>query len=288
MKERLTIALQKSGRLSNESQNVLKKSGVKFQTRDGKLLIKSNSFPIDILFVRDDDIPNLVNNGDADLEIIGQNELLEKTLSNNLNQINTLLNLGFSKCRLSFAIPEGMNFESLKDMKIATSYPNIVKNYLNKNSIDAYVSDIQGSVELMPHIGICDCICDLVSSGATLEANNLRELETIMNSEAVLISNTNIKTSKQQLANTLANRIKGVINARESKYVMLNAPLNNVDVICKLLPGSESPTIIPLENKDKVAIHSLCQEPVFWETMEKLKANGASSILVLPVEKVLS
>ena len=288
MKERLTIALQKSGRLSNESQNVLKKSGVKFQTRDGKLLIKSNSFPIDILFVRDDDIPNLVNNGDADLAIIGQNELLEKTLSNNLNQINTLLNLGFSKCRLSFAIAEGMNFESLKDMKIATSYPNIVKNYLNKNSINAYVSDIQGSVELMPHIGICDCICDLVSSGATLEANNLRELETIMNSEAVLISNTNIKTSKQQLANTLANRIKGVINARESKYVMLNAPLNNVDVICKLLPGSESPTIIPLENKDKVAIHSLCQEPVFWETMEKLKANGASSILVLPVEKVLS
>jgi ATP phosphoribosyltransferase len=199
-----------------------------------------------------------------------------------------LLNLGFSKCRLSFAIPEGMNFKTLKDMKIATSYPNIVQNYLNKNSINAYVSDIQGSVELMPHIGICDCICDLVSSGATLEANNLRELETIMNSEAVLIANKNIKTSKQQLADTLANRIKGVINARESKYVMLNAPLDNVDVICKLLPGSESPTIIPLENKDKVAIHSLCQEPVFWETMEKLKENGASSILVLPVEKVLS
>ena len=231
MKERLTIALQKSGRLSNESQNVLKKSGVKFQTRDGKLLIKSNSFPIDILFVRDDDIPNLVNNGDADLAIIGQNELLEKTLSNNLNQINTLLNLGFSKCRLSFAIPEGMNFESLKDMKIATSYPNIVKNYLNKNSINAYVSDIQGSVELMPHIGICDCICDLVSSGATLEANNLRELETIMNSEAVLISNTNIKTSKQQLANTLANRIKGII-------VGDSEPGNNLQITSTLLRGA--------------------------------------------------
>ncbi|MDC0367686.1 ATP phosphoribosyltransferase [Gammaproteobacteria bacterium] len=288
MKDRLTIALQKSGRLSNESQEVLKKSGVKFQTRDSKLLIKSNSFPVDILFVRDDDIPNLVNNGDADLAIIGQNELLEKTLSKNLNQINTLLKLGFSKCRLSFAIPEGVNFESLKDMKIATSYPNIVQNYLNKNFINANVSDIHGSVELMPHIGICDCICDLVSSGATLEANNLKELDTIMHSEAVLISNNNIKKSKLKLADTLTNRIKGVINARESKYVMLNAPLGNVDKICKLLPGSESPTIIPLENKDKVAIHSLCQEPVFWGTMEELKANGASSILVLPVEKVLS
>ncbi|MDA9842257.1 ATP phosphoribosyltransferase [Gammaproteobacteria bacterium] len=288
MKDRLTIALQKSGRLSTESQKVLTKSGVKFQTRDNKLLIKSNTFPIDILFVRDDDIPNLVDNGDADLAIIGENELIEKTLSKKLLKISTLLKLGFSRCRLSFAIPDTNKFESLENKKIATSYPNIVQNYLNDNSINASVTDIHGSVELMPHIGISDCICDLVSSGATLEANNLKEIITIMDSEAVLISNKNISPAKEKLAKKLTNRIKGVINARESKYVMLNSELKNVDAICKLLPGSESPTIIPLENKNKVAIHSLCQEPVFWETMEELKDNGASSILVLPVEKVLS
>ena len=288
MKNRLTIALQKSGRLSMESQKILKKSGVKFQARENKLLIKSNSFPIDILFVRDDDIPSLVNNGDADLAIIGENELLEKSLSKNLKNIETLMKLGFSKCRLSFAIPDNNTFKDLNNNKIATSYPNIVKDYLDKKSINASVVDIHGSVELTPHIGISDCICDLVSSGATLEANNLKEIETILYSEAVLVKNIYLENEKLETANKLINRIKGVINARESKYVMLNAETKNIKSICRLLPGSESPTIIPLENSNMVAIHSLCQEPVFWETMEELKKNGASSILVLPIEKVLS
>ena len=288
MNNRLTIAMQKNGRLSDESQKILKKSGVKFRSRDGKLLIRSNSFPIDILFVRDDDIPSLVNNGDADLAIIGENELLEKTISKNLLNIKKILKLGFSKCRLSFAIPENEDYIDLNNKKVATSYPNIVNNYFKENSINASVVDIHGSVELTPHIGISDCICDLVSSGATLEANNLKEVVTILESEAVLIQNSDLDSNKLDLANKLINRIKGVINARESKYVMLNADVNNVKNICSLLPGSESPTIIPLEDENKVAIHSLCQEPVFWETMEELKINGASSILVMPIEKVLN
>jgi ATP phosphoribosyltransferase len=288
MINRLTIAMQKNGRLSDESQKILKKSGVKFRSRDGKLLIRSNSFPIDILFVRDDDIPSLVNNGDADLAIIGENELLEKTISKNLLNIKKILKLGFSKCRLSFAIPENEDYIDLNNKKVATSYPNIVDNYFKENSINASVVDIHGSVELTPHIGISDCICDLVSSGATLEANNLKEVVTILKSEAVLIQNSDLDSNKLDLANKLINRIKGVINARESKYVMLNADVNNVKNICSLLPGSESPTIIPLEDENKVAIHALCQEPVFWETMEELKVNGASSILVMPIEKVLN
>jgi ATP phosphoribosyltransferase len=288
MINRLTIAMQKNGRLSDESQKILQKSGVKFRSRDGKLLIRSNSFPIDILFVRDDDIPSLVNNGDADLAIIGENELLEKTISKNLLNIKKILKLGFSKCRLSFAIPENEDYIDLNNKKVATSYPNIVDNYFKENSINASVVDIHGSVELTPHIGISDCICDLVSSGATLEANNLKEVVTILESEAVLIQNSDLDSNKLDLANKLINRINGVINARESKYVMLNADVNNVKNICSLLPGSESPTIIPLEDENKVAIHALCQEPVFWETMEELKVNGASSILVMPIEKVLN
>ena len=288
MNNRLTIAMQKNGRLSDESQKILQKSGVKFRSRDGKLLIRSNSFPIDILFVRDDDIPSLVNNGDADLAIIGENELLEKTISKNLLNIKKILKLGFSKCRLSFAIPENEDYIDLNNKKVATSYPNIVDNYFKENSINASVVDIHGSVELTPHIGISDCICDLVSSGATLEANNLKEVVTILKSEAVLIQNSDLDSNKLDLANKLINRINGVINARESKYVMLNADVNNVKNICSLLPGSESPTIIPLEDENKVAIHALCQEPVFWETMEELKVNGASSILVMPIEKVLN
>ena len=288
MNNRLTIAMQKNGRLSDESQKILQKSGVKFRSRDGKLLIRSNSFPIDILFVRDDDIPSLVNNGDADLAIIGENELLEKTISKNLLNIKKILKLGFSKCRLSFAIPENEDYIDLNNKKVATSYPNIVNNYFKENSINASVVDIHGSVELTPHIGISDCICDLVSSGATLEANNLKEVVTILESEAVLIQNSDLDSNKLDLANKLINRINGVINARESKYVMLNADVNNVKNICSLLPGSESPTIIPLEDENKVAIHALCQEPVFWETMEELKVNRASSILVMPIEKVLN
>ena len=270
MKNRLTIAIQKSGRLSDQSKDLIRKSGINFSTKGDKLLAKSNNLPIDILFVRDDDIPSLVSNGDADLAIVGENVLVEKTLYKKNNTFK-VLDLGFSKCRLSIAAPNNKKNMRLANKKIATSYPNILKKYLDDNNIKASVTNIHGSVELTPYIGMSDCICDLVSSGATLEANNLNEIKVIMESQAVLIKSKKLSKNKVLIADKVINRMQGVINAIESKYVMLNSETKNVKDICKLLPGSESPTIIPLEDNNKVAIHALCQEPIFWETMEKLK-----------------
>ena len=287
MKNRLTIAIQKKGRLSDQSVNLIKKSGINFSSKGDNLLAKSNNLPIDILFVRSDDIPSLVSNGDADLAIVGENVLIEKSLFKKTN-IKKLINLGFSKCRLSLAIPKNIKTKNIQNKKIATSYPNTVKKYLKDNDITASIVNINGSVELTPYIGMSDMICDLVSSGATLEANNLEEIEVILQSEAVLIKNNNLTGIKDKIAQKVINRMQGVVNATESKYVMLNADTSNLKDICKLLPGSESPTIIPLEDNNKVAIHALCQEPIFWETMEKLKSKGASSILVMPVEKILN
>ena len=287
MKNRLTIAIQKKGRLSDQSVNLIKKSGINFSSKSDNLLAKSNNLPIDILFVRSDDIPSLVSNGDADLAIVGENVLIEKSLFKKTN-IKKLINLGFSKCRLSLAIPKNIKTKNIQNKKIATSYPNTVKKYLKDNDITASIVNINGSVELTPYIGMSDMICDLVSSGATLEANNLEEIEVILQSEAVLIKNNNLTGIKDKIAQKVTNRMQGVVNATESKYVMLNADTSNVKDICKLLPGSESPTVIPLEDDNKVAIHALCQEPIFWETMEKLKLKGASSILVMPVEKILN
>lgn len=287
MKNRLTIAIQKKGRLSDQSVNLIKKSGINFSSKGDNLLAKSNNLPIDILFVRSDDIPSLVSNGDADLAIVGENVLIEKSLFKKTN-IKKLINLGFSKCRLSLAVPKNIKTKNIQNKKIATSYPNTIKKYLKDNNITASIVNINGSVELTPYIGMSDMICDLVSSGATLEANNLEEIEVILQSEAVLIKNNNLTGIKDKIAQKVINRMQGVVNATESKYVMLNADTSNVKDICKLLPGSESPTVIPLEDNNKVAIHALCQEPIFWETMEKLKSKGASSILVMPVEKILN
>ena len=287
MKNRLTIAIQKKGRLFDQSTDLIRKSGINFSTKGDNLLAKSNNLPIDILFVRSDDIPSLVSNGDADLAIVGENVLIEKSLFKR-TFIEKIINLGFSKCRLSFAAPKNNKIKTYNNMKIATSYPNTVKKYLKDNKINASVINIHGSVELTPYIGMSDIICDLVSSGATLETNNLKEIEVILESQAVLIKNKNLSKDKEKIANKVISRMQGVVNAIESKYVMLNSDASKVKEICKLLPGSESPTIIPLEDSKKVAIHALCQEPIFWETMEKLKANGASSILVMPVEKILN
>ena len=287
MKKRLTIAIQKKGRLFDQSSDLIRKSGINFSTKGDILLAKSNNLPIDILFVRSDDIPSLVSNGDSDLAIVGENVLIEKSLFKR-TFIEKIINLGFSKCRLSFAAPKNNKIKTYNNMKIATSYPNTVKKYLKDNKINASVINIHGSVELTPYIGMSDIICDLVSSGATLETNNLKEIEVILESQAVLIKNKNLSKDKEKIANKVISRMQGVVNAIESKYVMLNSDASKVKEICKLLPGSESPTIIPLEDSKKVAIHALCQEPIFWETMEKLKANGASSILVMPVEKILN
>ena len=288
MIKKITIAIQRKGRLFDSSKDLLIKSGINFSTSGDKLLARSSNMNIDILLVRDDDIPSLVSKGVADLGIVGQNVLAEQVASNKKITAKSVLNLGFSKCRLAFAKPVNSKLRSLKNKIIATSYPGLVKEFLKAKNISAEVIKINGSVELTPYIGIADCICDLVSSGATLEANNLTEFKTLLNSEAVLIASSSYVKIKDKSILDLIKRFEGVINAAESKYVMLNAETKSIDKICKLLPGADSPTIIPLQQENKVAIHALCSEPVFWETMEKLKSNGASSILVMPVEKILN
>ena len=288
MIKKITIAIQRKGRLFDSSKDLLIKSGINFSTSGDKLLARSSNMNIDILLVRDDDIPSLVSKGVADLGIVGQNVLAEQVASNKKITAKSVLNLGFSKCRLAFAKPVNSKLRSLKNKIIATSYPGLVKKFLKAKNINAEVIKINGSVELTPYIGIADCICDLVSSGATLEANNLIEFKTLMDSEAVLIASSSYVKIKDKSILDLIKRFEGVINAAESKYVMLNAETKSIDKICKLLPGADSPTIIPLQQENKVAIHALCSEPVFWETMEKLKSNGASSILVMPVEKILN
>ena len=288
MIKKITIAIQRKGRLFDSSKDLLIKSGINFSTSGDKLLARSSNMNIDILLVRDDDIPSLVSKGVADLGIVGQNVLAEQVASNKKITAKSVLNLGFSKCRLAFAKPVNSKLRSLKNKIIATSYPGLVKKFLKAKNISAEVIKINGSVELTPYIGIADCICDLVSSGATLEANNLTEFKTLLNSEAVLIASSSYVKIKDKNILDLIKRFEGVINAAESKYVMLNAETKSIDKICKLLPGADSPTIIPLQQENKVAIHALCSEPVFWETMEKLKSNGASSILVMPVEKILN
>ena len=288
MINKITIAIQRKGRLFDSSKDLLIKSGINFSTSGDKLLARSSNMNIDILLVRDDDIPSLVSKGVADLGIVGQNVLAEQVASNKKITAKSVLNLGFSKCRLAFAKPVNSKLRSLKNKIIATSYPGLVKKFLKAKNISAEVIKINGSVELTPYIGIADCICDLVSSGATLEANNLTEFKTLLNSEAVLITSSSYVKIKDKSILDLIKRFEGVINAAESKYVMLNAETKSIDKICNLLPGADTPTIIPLQQENKVAIHALCSEPVFWETMEKLKSNGASSILVMPVEKILN
>ena len=283
--KKITIAIQSKGRLYEESKKLLSNSGISFRIIENRLLTRASNVNVDILQVRDDDIPSLVSNKVADLGIVGKNLLDEQLAGDKSLSVKEIINLGFSKCKLCFAKPKDSTTESLNNKIIASSYPNLVNQYLKQNKIKADVIKINGYVELTPYIGIADYICDLVSSGATLEANNLEATETLMESEAVLISSNDVDDTNFF---DLVNRFKGVINAKDSKYVMLNCDESNIKKICSLLPGSESPTIIPLEQKKKFAVHALCKEPVFWETMEELKENGASSVLVLPVEKILN
>ena len=285
---RIKIALQSKGRLASQSKDLLAKAGFKFRERNNALIIRSSNYPLDLLLVRDDDIPNLVDQNIADLGIIGENVLVEQKLSKNLTDVQIIKKLGFSKCRLSIAVRKDQDINSLGNKKIATSYPAILKEYLINNQIKAEIINIHGSVELTPFIGIADVIFDLVSTGATLESNNLKEFKTILNSEAILIGNAKSNNHNQQIINRLVSRITSVIEADESKYVMFNALAKDTDKLIELLPGVESPTVIPLADKSKVAIHAVCKEEVFWETIETLKENGASSLLVLPIEKWVS
>ena len=286
MTDRVRIAVQKNGRLSDESTKLLKKCGISFNKSSDKLFLRSSNMMVDILMVRDDDIPKLVHQNIADLGIVGENVLKEKLLADKTLNIERETKLGFSKCRLAFAKPKDLIDADLNNKNIATSYPAIVEDYLSKNSINAEIVEIHGSVELTPFVGISDMICDLVSTGITLESNNLEECYTVLESQALLIKSSKIEVSKSALIKKIVSRINSVIEASDSKYIMFNADSKDIESLVDLLPAAESPTVIPLANKNKVAIHSVCKEEIFWETIEALKFQGASSILVLPIEKL--
>ncbi|MBI2721736.1 MAG: ATP phosphoribosyltransferase [Bacteroidetes bacterium] len=282
---KLRIAIQKSGRLSEESLKLLKDCGIDINNSLNKLKAEANNFPLEIFFLRDDDIPQYVEDGVADIGIVGENVLLEKN-----KQVKTVNKLGFGKCRLSLALPKDKKYKSIKDingLRIATSYSNILSSYLKKQKINAEIHEISGSVEIAPGIGLADAICDLVSSGSTLLTNGLKEVEVILKSEAVLISHKNLGKQKNEILDKLLFRIQSLKSARHNKYILLNAPDNKLDAICKILPGMKSPTILPLATKGWSSVHSVLQEDQFWEIIEKLKANGAQGILVVPIEKMI-
>ncbi len=293
---RLRIAVQKSGRLNEGSMRLLKAIGVKLSIRDRLLVAHSTNLPIDLLRVRDDDIPGLVMDGVVDLGFIGENELEEKMLerqaSNKPSEFSVLKKLDFGGCRLSLAVPNEMQYDdvySLNGKKVATTYPYLLERYFAEKKVDAQAVMLTGSVEVAPRAGVADAICDLVSTGATLEANGLIEKDEIFKSKAVLIQRTGeLPTEKQSLIDTLLPRMAGVMQAKESKYIMLHAPVSQLEQVKQLLPGTENPTVLPLAgNEDTVAVHVVSSENLFWETMEQLKAIGCRSILVMPIEKMM-
>jgi ATP phosphoribosyltransferase len=294
---RLKLAVQKSGRLTDPSLDMLGRCGLKLSRGKDQLMGFGENMPLDVLFVRDDDIPDLVQEDVCDLGLVGLNVLEEKRLelrergqAARFQQIRTL---DFGRCRLSLAVPEGASFEgpsSIRGKRIATTYPFLLQKYLRERDLTADIVTLSGAVEIAPRLGRADLICDLVSTGSTLQANHLREVETVMESHAVIIRTPlALPPAKDEWVERLMMRIDGVQQVKESKYIMLHAPRSALAEIRRLLPGSESPTIIPLEGfPDKVAIHAVCRENVFWETLESLKKAGASALLVLPVEKMLA
>jgi len=294
--KRLTIAMQKSGRLSDDTQALLKRCGLKLNLQDRRLLAHVANMPIDIMRVRSSDIPGLVMDGVCDIGIVGDNTLEEaalerKLLGSNCEYIRTK-GLNFGGCRLSLAMPEEFNYqgiESLNGLRFATTYPQLLKRYAQENNIDIDFCLLKGSVEVAPRVGLADGICDLVSTGATLEANGLKEVEVIYRSTAALIQNpAPLSGEKQEIFDTLLQRMQGVMKAKESKYIMLHAPKDKIDQVSELMPGKETPTVLPLAGRDDlVAVHVVATETFFWETMEALKALGCNSILVMPIEKMM-
>jgi len=290
---RLRVAIQKSGRLSERSQAILKNCGLRFAQSKDKLFWYGQDFPVDLLLVRDDDIPRLLLDGVCELGIVGENIAREVMLERNAgNGLICLRKLGFGHCRLSLAVPENLEISAaseLEGLRVATSYPALTRALLKERSINTQIVELSGSVEIAPGLGTADAISDLVSTGSTLRANHLRELEALFHSQAALYSAAGTTSDeKQLLLDRLFSRIEGVLQAAESKYVMLHAPREAIDKVTALLPGVEHPSIMPLEGSNRVAIHAVCGETVFWEHLEALKAIGASAILVLPVEKMLA
>jgi ATP phosphoribosyltransferase len=284
-RQNLKIAIQKSGRLHEESVKLLKDCGIDVKNGGNKLRTEADNFPMEIYFLRDDDIPQYVEDRVADIGIVGENVLYEKN-----KDVNIVEKLGFGKCRLSIAVSRTTDYpgiRSLEKKKIATSYPHLVGKYLRDNKINAEIHEISGSVEIAPGIGLADAIVDLVSSGSTLLANGLKEAEIILRSEAVLIRNNSLSAERAALLDKLLFRIRAVKKAKNNKYVLLNAPNENLQRIISLLPGMKSPTVLPLAEAGWSSVHSVISENEFWEIIEKLKEAGAQGILVVPIEKMI-
>ncbi|MBO6234113.1 MAG: ATP phosphoribosyltransferase [Prevotella sp.] len=281
----LRIAVQSKGRLYEDTMDLLKETGIKINNARRTLLVQSSNFPIEVLYMRDDDIPECVASGVADIGIVGENEFVERDVDANI-----VKRLGFSKCRISLAIPEAINYTGVKwfdGKKIATSYPNILKKFAKEQGINIDVHVIQGSVEIAPGIGLSDGIFDIVSSGSTLISNKLREVEIVMKSEALLIGNKELTPEKQATLDEFLFRIQSVLVADDKKYVLMNAPTEKVKEICAILPGIKAPTILPLATEGWTSIHTVVDQKHFWEIVGQLKAAGAEGILVLPIEKMI-
>ncbi|MGQ1890730.1 ATP phosphoribosyltransferase [Thermophagus sp. OGC60D27] len=285
MKTKLRVALQKKGRLFEDSHNLLREAGIKFNLGNGRLVASATKFPLEVLFLRDDDIPQTVFDGVADIGIVGQNELLEKGF-----KLKTVKKLGFSKCRLSLAIPKEIEYTGLSwfnGKKVATSYPKILQHFFSEKGINAQIHEIAGSVEIAPGIELADAIFDIVSSGSTLVANHLKEVEKVMDSEAVLVSADGLSAEKEAILDQLIFRINAVMASNSNKYILLNAPNDKVNQIVDILPGMKSPTVLPLAQEGWSSIHSVIKEDRFWEVIGQLKENGAEGILIIPIEKMI-
>jgi len=281
----LKIAIQKNGRLSENSKKLLEECGIKFSNGISVLKTTAQNFPVELLFLRDDDIPQYVEQQVADIGILGENVVFEKN-----KDVNIIEQLGFAGCRLSIAIPKEETYTGpgyLMNKKVATSYPKILSDFLKKNKIIAEIEEISGSVEIAPGIGLADAVCDIVSSGSTLLTNGLKEVETILKSQAIIIGNKNLSKAKQDILASLLFRIRAVKNAKENKYILLNAPESAIEKICAILPGMKSPTIVPLVEKGWYSLHSVVKEDEFWERINQLREAGAEGILVIPIEKMI-
>lgn len=282
---KIRIAIQKSGRLNEESLQILKDCGISIDNGKDQLKASSRNFPMEVFYLRNGDIPQYLRDGVVDIAIIGENVLIEKG-----EDISVAEKLGFSKCKVSLAVPKSVKYNSVKDLegkRIATSYPNTVLNYLKEKGVKADLHIISGSVEIAPNIGLADAICDIVSSGSTLFKNNLKEVEVMLTSEAVLAVSPKITSERKELLEKLQFRIQSVLRARGSKYVLLNAPNEKLDGILKLLPGMRSPTVLPLADEGWSSVHTVINKDKFWEVIDELKKAGAEGILVCPIEKMV-
>ena len=282
---KIKIAVQKSGRLNEDSLKLLKDCGISIDNGKDQLKASATNFPLEVLYLRNGDIPQYLRDGVVDIAIIGENVLIEKG-----TDIGVVEKLGFSKCRVSIAVPKETNYTGIKDldgMRIATSYPNTVKEYFKKFNLTPDIHIISGSVEIAPNIGLADAICDIVSSGSTLFKNNLKEVEKMLTSEAVLAVSPSISEENQKILNKIQFRIQAVLKGRKSKYVLMNAPNDKIETIIKLLPGMRSPTVLPLAEEGWSSIHTVIEKNSFWEVLDELKANGAEGLLVIPIEKMV-